>query len=43
LAKRGVTKVSSSSVAFSALFTTPTPYLFLFSSKRRYKAIPKRG
>jgi hypothetical protein len=43
LAKRGVTKASSSSIAFSALSTTPIPYLPLFSSKRRYKALPKRG
>ena len=43
MAKRGVTKASSSSVAFGALSTTPTPYLPLFSSKRRYKALPKRG
>ena len=43
MAKRGVTKASSSSVAFSTLSTTPTPYLPLFSSKRRYKALPKRG
>jgi hypothetical protein len=43
LAKRGVTKASSGSVAFSALSTAPTPYLPLFSSKRRYKALPKRG
>ena len=43
LAKRGVTKASSSSVAFSTLSTTPTPYLPLFSSKQRYKALPKRG
>jgi len=42
LAKRGVTKASSSSIAFSTLSITPTPYLPLFSSKRRYKAIPKR-
>jgi hypothetical protein len=43
LAKRGVTKASSGSVAFSALSTTPTPYLPSFSSKRRHKALPKRG
>ena len=43
LAKRGVTKASSSSVAFSASSTTPTPCLPLFSSKQRYKALPKRG
>jgi hypothetical protein len=43
LAKRGVTKASSGSVAFGALSTTPTPYLPLFSSKQRYKALPKRG
>ena len=43
MAKRGVTKASSSSIAFSALSTTPIPYLPLFSSKRRYKALPKRG
>jgi hypothetical protein len=43
LAKRGVIKASSSSVAFSALSTAPTPYLPLFSSKRRYKVLPKRG
>jgi hypothetical protein len=42
LAKRGVTKASSSSIAFSALSTTPILYLPLFSSKRRYKALPKR-
>ena len=42
MAKRGVTKASSSSIAFSALSTTPTPYLPLFSSKRRYKALLKR-
>jgi hypothetical protein len=42
LAKRGVTKASSRSIAFGALSTTPTPYLPLFSSKRRYKALPKR-
>ena len=42
MAKRGVTKASSSSIAFSTLSTTPTPYLPLFSSKRRYKALPKR-
>ena len=41
MAKRGVTKASSSSVTFSALSTTPTPYLPLFSSKRHYKALPK--
>ena len=33
LAKYSVTKASSSSIAFSALSTTPTPYLPLFSSK----------
>ena len=33
LAKRGVTKASSDSIAFSALSTTPIPYLPLFSSK----------
>ena len=43
MAKRGVTKASSSSIAFSALSTTPIPRLPLFSSKRRYKALPKRG
>ena len=43
MAKRSVTKASSSSIAFSALSTTPTPYLPLFSSKRYYKALPKRG
>jgi len=42
LAKRGITKVSSGSIAFSALSTTPILYLPLFSSKWRYKAIPKR-
>jgi hypothetical protein len=41
LAKCGVTKASSSSIAFSTLSTTPTPYLPLFSSKRRHKALPK--
>ena len=41
LAKRGVTKASFSSVAFSALSTAPTPHLSLFSSKRRHKATPK--
>ena len=43
MAKYGVTKASSSSVAFSALSTAPTPYLPLFSSKWRRKALPKRG
>jgi hypothetical protein len=33
LAKRGINKASSDSIAFSALSTTPTPYLPLFSSK----------
>ena len=33
LAKYGVTKASSGSITFSALSTTPTPYLPLFSSK----------
>jgi hypothetical protein len=42
LAKRGVTKAFFGSVAFSALSTTPIPYLPLFSSKWRYKALPKR-
>ena len=42
MAKRGVTKTSSSSFTFSTLSTTPTPYLPLFSSKQRYKALPKR-
>jgi hypothetical protein len=42
LAKRGVTKASSGSITFSALSTTPIPYLPLFSSKWRYKALPKR-
>jgi len=42
LAKYGVTKASSSSVTFSALSTAPISYLPLFSSKWRYKAIPKR-
>jgi hypothetical protein len=41
LAKRGITKASSSSIAFSALSTTLIPYLPLFSSKWRYKALPK--
>ena len=41
LAKYSVTKASSSSIAFGALSTTPTPYLPLFSSKQRYKALPK--
>ena len=43
LAKRSVTKASSSSVAFGTLSTAPIPHLPLFSSKRRYKALPKRG
>ena len=43
MAKRGITKASSSSVAFSALFTTPIPHLPSFSSKWRRKALPKRG
>ena len=42
LAKCGVTKASSSSIIFSILSTTPIPYLPLFSSKQRYKALPKR-
>ena len=33
LAKRSITKASSSSITFSALSTTSTPYLLLFSSK----------
>jgi hypothetical protein len=41
LAKHGVNKASSSSITFSTLSTTPIPYLPLFSSKRRYKALPK--
>ena len=43
MAKRGVTKASSGSVAFGASSTAPTPRLPLFSSKRRHKALPKRG
>ena len=43
MAKYSVTKASSSSITFSVLSTAPTPYLPLFSSKRRYKALPKRG
>ena len=42
LAKRGITKASSSSIAFSILSTTPTSYLLSFSRKQRRKALYKR-
>ena len=42
MAKYYAPRASSSSIAFSTLFTTPIFYLFLFTSKRRYKALPKR-
>ena len=42
MAKRGITKASFGSIAFSALFTTPILYLPLFSRKWRYKALPKQ-
>ena len=42
MAKYRVPRASSSSITFSTLFTTSTPYLSLSTNKRRYKALPKR-
>ena len=42
MAKYRAPRASSGSIAFGTLFTTPTPYLSLSTSKRRRKALPKR-
>ena len=42
LAKYRAPRASSNSITFSTLFTAPTPYLFLSTSKQHYKALPKR-
>ena len=41
LAKRGVTKTSTSSITFSTLFTAPISRLSLSVSKQCYKALLK--